>query len=273
MFLMNTERVYFFEGHDDIYLDLYVINDNRLSPRDGMLVIPGGGYGIVALDREGEKTALAYLARGLNAYVLNYRCAKEDVFPMHLEYAARAMKWIKENAEKHNTNPERIFALGYSAGGHLCASLTTRYNFIEERLGYEKDSVKPRGSVLGYPVITAFEPCNTSSFAGLLKKPYASLTDEEKAYHSMENYVTEETPSAFIWHTSEDTTVPVHNSLKLALAYANAGVPFALHVYPYGPHAIALATEYSNHKDNPERTQPLASAWLDDSIEWMKTIL
>ncbi len=273
MFLMNTERVYFIDGKTDIYLDLYVINDTRLNKRDGMLVIPGGGYGIVALDREGEKTALAYLARGVNAYVLNYRCAREDVFPMHLEYAALAMKWIRENADKHNTNPERIFALGYSAGGHLAASLTTRYNFAEERLGLKKDSVKPKGAVLCYPVITAIEPCNKGSFAGLLNKPYEDLTDEEKAYHSMENYVKSDTPPAFIWHTSEDKAVPVHSSLKLALAYANAGVPFALHVYPYGPHAIALATEYSNPQDGLSRVQPLAMGWLDDSIEWMKTII
>ena len=109
MFLMNTERVYLFDGCEDIYLDLYVINDTRLPLRDGMLVIPGGAYSGVCMDREGEKTALAYLARGVNAYVLNYRCAKEDVFPMHLEYAARAMKWIKDNAKDHNTNPERVF--------------------------------------------------------------------------------------------------------------------------------------------------------------------
>ena len=117
MILMNAERVYLYEGNEEIYLDLYVINDSRLAPRDGMLVIPGGGYSAVCIDREGEKTALAYLARGVNAYVLNYRCAKEDVFPMHLEYAAVAMKWIKDNASSHNTNPERIFVSGFSAGG------------------------------------------------------------------------------------------------------------------------------------------------------------
>lgn len=272
MFLMNTERVYLFEGNRDIYLDLYVINDTRLLSRDGMLVIPGGGYGGVCMDREGEKTALAYLARGINAYVLNYRCAKTDVFPMHLEYAARAMKWIKDNAKDHNTNPDRIFVSGFSAGGHLAATLNTKYNFIEEKLGYEKDEVKPRGAVLCYPVITAIGPCHKGSFTNLLNKPFEEISEEEKAYHSVENHVNSDTPPAFIWHTSEDGAVPVHSSLKLGMAYANAGVPFALHVYPYGPHGIALATEYSNAHDGVNRVQPLAYGWLEDSIEWMKTI-
>ncbi|MBQ7333225.1 MAG: alpha/beta hydrolase [Clostridia bacterium] len=272
MFLMNTERIYLYEGNEDIYLDLYVMNDSRLAMRDGMLIIPGGGYGYVCMDREGEKTALAYLARGVNAYVLNYRCAKTDVFPMHLEYAARAMRWIKENAASHNTNPERVFVSGFSAGGHLAATLTTKYAFIEEKLGLEKDTAKPKGAVLSYPVITAIGPCHKGSFSSLLNKPFQEITDEEKAFHSVENHVNSDTPPAFIWHTSEDKSVPVHSSLKLALAYADAGVPFALHVYPYGPHGIALATEYSNPADSVSSVQPMAARWLEDSIEWMKTI-
>ena len=99
-----------------------------------------------------------------------------------------------------------------------------------------------------------------------------TISEEEKAYHSVENHVNSDTPPAFIWHTSEDGAVPVHSSLKLGMAYANAGVPFALHVYPYGPHGIALATEYSNAHDGVNRVQPLAYGWLEDSIEWMKTI-
>ena len=191
---------------------------------------------------------------------------------MHLEYAAVAMKWIKDNAESHNTNPERIFVSGFSAGGHLAANLTTDYAFIEAKLGYSKNTVKPKGAVLCYPVITAIGPCHKGSFVNLLNKPFEEITDEEKAYHSIENRVTSETPPAFIWHTSEDGAVPVHSSIKLGLAYANAGVPFSLHVYPYGPHGIALANEYSNPDDGIERSQPLAERWLDDSIEWMKTV-
>ena len=272
MQLVNTERIYLFEGVKDIFLDLYVMNDKRLKPRDAMLVIPGGGYGYVCLDREGEKTALAYLARGINAYVLNYRCKKEDVFPKHLEYAARAMKWIRENAESHNTNPERVFATGFSAGGHLCATLATKHEYIENLLGFEKGVAKPLGVVLAYPVITAIGPCHKGSFMHLLDKHFEEITDEEKKLHSLEFQVNENTSPAFIWHTAEDQAVPPHSSLKLALAYADAGVPFTLHIYPYGPHGTALATEYSNPNDGKPRVQPMAAKWFEESIDWMQTV-
>lgn len=272
MFLFNTDRIYFMEEREDVYLDLYVMNDERIGLRDGMLVIPGGGYGYVCMDREGEKTALAYVARGVNAFVLNYRAIDEDVYPMHLEYAALAMAWIKNNAKAFGTNPERIFASGYSAGGHLCATLATKTEFIENRLGLEKGITKPRGVVLCYPVTSAYEPTHKGSFTSLLNKPFDKITEEERELHSVEKNITKDTPPAFIWHTAEDGAVPVQGTLNLALAYANAGASFTLHVYPYGPHGIALATEYANQRDGIPRVQPLAARWLDDSIDWMKTV-
>lgn len=267
MFFLKTDRVYLYEDREDVYLDLYVVNDTRYVKADGILVIPGGGYGYVCMDREGEKTALAYAARGVNAFVLNYRAAEEDVYPMHLECAALAMAWIKNHAEEYATNPDRIFATGYSAGGHLCATLATKYRLMEEKFGFSKDFIRPLGVVLSYPVTTAYGPTHQGSFVNLLNKPFDSLTDEEKDFHSVELNVTENTPPAFMWHTAEDGAVPVQGTLKLAIAYANAKVPFALHVYPYGPHGLALATDFAHLCP-----QPLAEAWLDDSIKWMKTI-
>ena len=116
MFLLNTERIYLYEGNDKFYLDVYAINDERLTPRDAVLIIPGGGYSNVALDIDGEKGALAYVSRGVNAFVLNYIELREnDSYPVHLERCALAMAYIRNNAEKYNVNPERVFALGFSA--------------------------------------------------------------------------------------------------------------------------------------------------------------
>ncbi len=271
MFLLKTERIYLIDGVDDVFLDVYAIDDKRLAPRDAVLVIPGGGYSYVCLDREGEKTALAYVARGVNAFELNYRASEKDVFPMHLEYAALAMNYIREHAEEYNVNPERIFAEGYSAGGHLCASLATMHGFVEKRLGLPENSARPRGVVLAYPVISAYIPTHGASIANLLNKPFSALTDEERDAYSLEKHVTSETPPAFIWHTATDKDVPVQGSLKYAMACADNGVPFTLHVYPYGPHGICLATDYTSTA-TPESTQPLAEGWLDASIKWMKTI-
>ena len=274
MFLLNTERIYLYEGNESIYLDVYAINDTRLSPRDAVLIIPGGGYSNVALDIDGEKGALAYVSRGVNAFVLNYIEKREnDSFPVHLERAALAMAYIKNNAEKYNVNPERVFALGFSAGGHLAATLATKYSFAEERLSLPENIARPKGIILAYSVISAYTPTHNATFVNLLKKPFKEITKEERNYHSADMHVTPDTPPAFMWHTSEDASVTPHGSLKMALAYANAGVPFALHIYPYGPHGMALASEFSSPRGCETRTQPLASGWLDDSIEWMKTIL
>lgn len=271
MFLFKAERIYLKDADEDIYLDTYAVNDKTLTPRDAILVIPGGGYGHVSLDREGEKTALAYAARGINAFVLNYSVGKDVVFPAQLECAALAMNYIKSHAGEYNVNPERVFVLGFSAGGHLAGLLTTMHGFAEERFGLEKDMARPKGTVFCYPVVSAFPPTNENTFQNLLKKSFSSLTDEERIIYSIEMNVNSSTPPAFMWHTATDNVVPVQGTLKLALAYANAGAPFTLRVYPYGPHAIALGTDYSN-SGRENFIQPMAAKWLDDSVEWMKTV-
>ncbi len=273
MVFFKSDRIYLFEGVDDIYLDCYAVDDKRHAPRDAMLVLPGGGYGYVCMDREGEKTALAYVARGVNAFVLNYRAKKGDVYPMHLECAVRAMAWIRDNAADYSVNPERIFAIGFSAGGHLCGNLAIRHDLIEDRLGLAKDYTKPRGIVMCYAVVTAFEHAHNWSFESLLGKPYSEITEEEKLAVSIEKNIKKDTSPAFIWHTVEDDAVPVQNSIMLAEAYANAGASFTLHIYPYGPHAINLGTDFTSGGEQfAGRIQPLAQRWLDDSIDWMKTV-
>lgn len=271
MFFFKNERIYLRKDDPEIYLDAYAVDDKRLKPRDAVLIIPGGAYAYVCLDREGEKTALAYAARGVNAFVLNYRAAADDVFPMHLECAALAMAWIRLHSEDYNVNPERVFSLGFSAGGHLCGSLATMYKYVEERLGLDKGIAKPCGIVMAYPVVSAYRPTHEDSFKNLLNKPFDAYTDEERMIYSIEMNVKENTPPAFIWHTASDEAVPVQGTLKLALAYANAGVPFTLRVYPYGPHGIGLGTDYSNNGEDA-RIQPIAAKWVEESIEWMKTI-
>lgn len=272
MFLLNTERVYLCEGNANIYLDVYAVNDSRLTPRDSVFILPGGGYSNVALDIDGEKGALAYVARGINAFVLNYIEKREnDSFPVHLERAALAMAYIRGNAEKYNLNPERVFALGFSAGGHLTATLATKHRFAEERLGLSEGIARPYGIILAYSVISAYTPTHNATFVNLLKKPFKELSREERDFHSADMHVSADTPPAFIWHTSEDKAVTPHGSIKLAMAYANAGIPFALHVYPYGPHGMALASEFSSPIGCESRTQPLAQPWLEDSIKWMKS--
>ena len=102
-----------------------------------------------------------------------------------------------------------------------------------------------------------------------LEELFPPYTEEEKTLLSIEKNVTPDSPPAFIWHTSEDKGVPINGSLKLCQAYYDAGIPVELHVYPHGPHGIALATEASSN-GREDYVQPKAEAWVDEAFKWMK---
>ena len=123
--------------------------------RPAVLIIPGGGYDWVS-DREGEPVAFALLAKGIQCYVLKYSCVKKS-FPLDLLEAACALAYIREHAVENDINPEDITVLGFSAGGHLAASLAVHWNrsFVKAPLGFFKGEHRPNALALSYPVISA----------------------------------------------------------------------------------------------------------------------
>ena len=267
---MINEKIYFDKSDRRVFLEAYAVAEPSVAPRDAILIIPGGGYLMVSW-REGVYTALDFLGKGVNTFILRYSTGEHAVYPRQLLDAGRALAYIKENASRYNINPERIFALGYSAGGHLLGTLTTLHSVAERELGYPEDYLKIRGAIFCYPVVTAYGKTHKGSFINLLKKPFEEYTDEERELLSIERNITPDTPPAFIWHTSQDQGVPIHGSLKLAEAYYDAGQPVELHVYPYGPHGICLANEVSS-SGNPALVQPRATAWVGEAFKWMKDL-
>ena len=135
-------------------LHIYV-SDIRINPtpRTGPLVIPGGGYRFVAKDREGEPIALAFCGMGLNCFVLEYGVGQDACFPGPLREAALAMEHIKANAVQYDIDPQRVFVIGFSAGGHLAGSLGSFW-YREDLTGVPPKMAKPAGAALIYPVIT-----------------------------------------------------------------------------------------------------------------------
>ena len=260
---MINEKIYFDENDRRVFLDVYAVAEPNTAPRDAILVIPGGAYSDVSW-REGIYTALEFLVRGINNFVLTYSTGAHAIYPRQLIDAGRAFAYIKENASRYNINPERIFALGYSAGGHLLGTLTTLHSVAERELGYPKDYLKIRGAIFCYPVVTAEGPTHKGSFVNLLKKPFEEYTDAERRLLSIEKNVTPDTPPAFIWHTAGDKGVPIHGSLKLAAAYYDAGQAVELHVYPYGRHGLGLG-------NLPERdVVPHVQSWAVLLENWLK---
>ena len=272
---MLHERIYLDKEDERVYIDTYVVNDKSYK-RDAMLVIPGGGYSAVCTEREGEPIALAYVAHGMNAFVLNYRVGEVgDVFPKQLVDAGRAIIYIKKNADRFGIDPERVFTVGFSAGGHLSGSCAIMYSDPEVKtaLGIVGEENKPRASVLGYPVVTAnTEITSQNTFKRLLGKPFSEITEAERKRFSLETAVNEHSSPMFIWHTAKDSGVPVNGSILLTQAAKDAGVNVTLHVYPYGPHGLALSTKITEC-GNPAWVQPLAQRWVADSVAWIKTIV
>ncbi len=267
---MQTERIYLSDDKR-AYVDAY-ISDAKRTVSDAMLVIPGGGYAHCCLDREGESIALAFLAKGFNAFVLSYRVGDSDRYPDQLCDAARALLHIKKNAERYQIDPDRVFGVGFSAGGHLLGTLATiseRQNVLDI-LGTGSESLKLAGVIFSYPVVTALHKTHEGSFCHLTGKEFADITEEEKCELSVENHVSENSPPAFIWHTAEDKSVPLNGTFALAQSYIDRELPMTLRVYPYGIHGIALGNKITDVYGN--LIQPIAAHWVDEAMEWINTL-
>lgn len=238
------------------YMTPYLLPGDRV--RGCVIVLPGGGY-CVRADHEGGPVAERFNALGFHAFVVEYRVAPY-VYPAPQEDALRAIKIVRAHAAEWKINPSKIAILGFSAGGHLACSTGIVYDEVAADNGDECDAVsaRPDAMILCYPVITCQEgKAHFGSFECLLGG------NDRAAFApcSWETRVTASTPPAFLWHTSEDSAVPVENSLEFALAMRRQKLPFELHVFPYGHHGLGLGTkeEYAEVRRWPE----LAGTWLE----------
>ena len=270
--LTKIETVQLFEEKPNVTLTSYIAGTSAEMPfnntRKAILVIPGGGYGFCA-DREGEPIAQYYLAMGFNAFVLNYSIhtkETEATWPAPLMDASAAMKYIRDHAEEFHIDPDYVFVVGFSAGGHLAAALGTLWSDdeIERALGFEKGYNRPTGMILSYPVISGGEYAHRGSFDNILSE--RKDDPEARAALSLENRVSADTVPAFIWSTRPDRTVPVQNSILFALALADHDIPFEMHIYPKGGHGASLGNAIVGSNLHS------ISGWIDDSIRWMNGI-
>ncbi|MFC1959162.1 alpha/beta hydrolase, partial [Chloroflexota bacterium] len=219
-------------------LTTYVLSGEKV--RGAVLILAGGCYTFTA-EREAEPVALQYTAVGYNAFVLEYSVAPNR-FPQALRDTCRALTLIRQNAAAWNTDPDKIAVCGFSAGGHLAASLGVFWNRTElfSTTGIDNNSVNPNALILAYPVITSGE----FRYDGLIQNLLGvDASPEMVEMISLEKQVSPSTPPTFVWHTIEDELVPVENSLLFASALRRHKVSFEMHIYPQGIHGQALATK------------------------------
>ncbi len=261
---MIYKKIMLDENDESVFLEAYIADKVGDFVRNAILVIPGGAYRMVCSNREGEPIAMAFMPHGYNAFVLHYSAGKK-AFPAHLIQASMAMKHIKDNASEYNINPDRVFTVGFSAGGHLAASLGTMwdrkeiYDSVDMPYGYNK----PTGMMLIYPVISA--KYHLFSFERLFMDE--NVSEEKLEMCSIENCVNEKSSPAYILHTSNDEVVDVRNSLTLANAMAQKQIKFEMHIYPDGPHGVALGNEITKC-GNEKWCNPCIADWVINAVKW-----
>lgn len=222
-----------------------------------ILVLPGGGYAYTS-PREGEPIAMEFYARGYSAFVLEYTCAPAK-FPVALREAVMAMNYIRSNAAQWSVNPRMIAAIGFSAGGHLCGSLGTMYDCPEVADLATGDQARPDAIAMCYPVAVSWGKTHDGSFENLTGNDQA-LRDRL----SIDKQVRSDMPPVFLWHTRTDATVPVRNSLVLAVALDEAQVPFAMHIYGKGRHGLSLPDARTHPANELPEVSDDMKYWVDE---------
>ena len=225
-----------------------------------VLICPGGGYGALAFNHEGNDIALWLNDNGIAGIILKYRLPSDlimkDKSVGPLQDAQEAMRTIRRNATSWNINPAKIGVIGFSAGGHLASTLSTHF---DEKVYDVKDNIgaRPDFSILMYPVITM-----DASFThmGSRRNLIGENPSEEAVRHfSNELQITEKTPPAFLVHSADDKAVPIKNSMTYYESLSKFNIPSELHIFRKGGHGYGLAV-------NGE-TQ---SAWPQLCLRWMK---
>ncbi|MES2788500.1 MAG: alpha/beta hydrolase [Planctomycetota bacterium] len=224
-----------------------------------VVICPGGGYGIIAMDHEGSQVANWFTSQGVTALVLRYRLGPKYRHPLPLNDAQRAIRYARANAEKLGISAHRIGVMGFSAGGHLASTAATHFDAGQADAADPVDRVscRPDFVILGYPVISlTAEFAHKGSARNLLgETPDQQLLDNL----SNEKQVTKDTPPAFLFHTGDDTGVPAENSLAFFSALRKVKVPAELHIYQQGPHGVGLAPG-----------DPALHTWKERLFDWLR---
>lgn len=229
--------------------------------RPALIICPGGGYHWCS-PREKDAPVLEFMSMGYQVFVIDYTCCPEDMSNFRpLRELAQAVCTLRENREAWHIDPDKIAVLGFSAGGHLAASLGAFWNDPDVGLPAE---CRPDALVLCYPVIS------TRQFAHEGSAENVSAGDE--AYRDKLNLlerVTAHFPPAFLWHGGGDETVPPENSLLLAVELKRHKVPFEYHLFGSGAHGISTCNQEVETPDEVCRAWlPLCKTWLNRQFQY-----
>ena len=239
-------------------MDNRAVEDTRRRPL--ALIFPGGAYAYRS-DREAEPVALRLLGLGIQAVIVRYSVAPAR-YPQALREAAEAVAYAHAHAEEWLCDPKKVAVMGFSAGGHAAAHIGIRWQEQPEGA-----ACRPDAMILGYPVITAGPFAHRGSMQNLLGEAHDALCDTV----SLEKHVTDQTPPTFLWHTWEDASVPVENSLLLAGALRQHGIPCEMHIYQHGGHGMSLSNDQV-YPPQEANIRPECRGWIEMAARWLKQL-
>jgi pectinesterase len=227
-----------------------------------VIICPGGGYSILAFDKEGTKVAEELNRWGVTAFVLKYRLPDDttniDKSLAPLQDAQQAIRLVRTNAKEWGINKNQIGIMGFSAGGHVASTAATHFNFKADSANTDTTSVRPDFAILIYPVIsfdsTITHKGSRNNLVGT--KPAA----EKTIFFSNELQVDKNTPPSFLVHAGDDGAVPVQNSLRFYEACIKNKVPAEMHLYPKGGHGFGMLNKTTD--DN----------WLERLNKWLNRL-
>jgi acetyl esterase/lipase len=280
---MLTSTIPLREDASQVYLETYVLKDSPEFQtgmrRPAVILCPGGGY-MMTSDREAEPVALRFLARGYHVFVLRY--SVQTRFPEPMLDLARTILMVRARAEEWLVDADQIALCGFSAGGHLVASLGVLWDkpLLTEPLGVSAEQIRPNALILGYPVIDLelvanmqmrLEPEGTE--VGIKDHILSTVLGPNPAPALQEQYrldsqVSAATPPTFIWHTAEDELVFAQNALRFAMALAEHHVPYELHIFERGRHGLSLADETTDVEQQMINRE--SQVWIDLALAWLR---
>jgi acetyl esterase/lipase len=251
--------------HYDVKTNAYVeiirptemLDRGEITSFPALIICPGGGYGMVS-KREGEPVALEFLARGYVTMILTYSTLSTEensAYPMQIEELMSAIDYLTKNAERYSVDPERMFLIGFSAGGHLVCNLGAHYHRYLDRY-----KINIKGICLSYPVIASELGTSGNTYKNLLRGYEGEEKERLLEDLSFNRADLTRFPPAFVWTTSTDDLVPALNSVSLVENLLKHGRRCEFHLFPKGPHGLSTGAALIN-SPLPELKQ--ISTWVD----------
>ncbi|EPC4574847.1 TPA: alpha/beta hydrolase [Klebsiella variicola subsp. variicola] len=288
--------------NDTSYFTTYLLESkismNTYKKRPALIVCPGGAY-LFKATKEGESVAIEFLSRGYNTFILNYSTLFPDresfemrsgensdiLYPKQVIELLEVINIVKKNSDEWGIDKDKIFILGFSAGGHVAGSVAVHWN-NNAMLQYltfipENEELKPSGVILCYPMlngdilkyIQTDERKEISNQHSYIKKVIGGLENsQDHKMHGLDlsQFITSETPPIFLWHTTEDRITRAEDTTLFVSRLLKEGVPCEYHLFMKGKHGMGLCNSVA--AKNSSDINESCSYWINLADNWMRGI-